>query len=231
MKLILEFENFLPSLNHVISTLRKIFSFCFVYIFEEDQHLIQPRHSIFLSGIFLCNILLNYLQLKYRKGLKAFQPQKKFFKTLMVSIIQTTSDFSKLSFLFLKINYSQLFRCFHSLEALQTGDDLTGEAMLSRDDRSDNDLTGGGMDELGLESLGGTFGRGLDERTEIILAATFLVLIILAFIRLVVLVLLLCIYAYLSLCPISGNQVSCIFLAFVTIVHGETFSCLSVRNT
>lgn len=71
--------------------------------------------------------------------------------------------------------------------------------MLSRDDRSDNDLTGGGMDELGLESLGGTFGRGLDERTEIILAATFLVLIILAFIRLVVLVLLLCIYAYLSL--------------------------------
>ena len=71
--------------------------------------------------------------------------------------------------------------------------------MLSRDDRSDNDLTGGGMDELGLESLGGTFGRGLDERTEIILAATFLVLIILAFIRLVVLVVLLCIYAYLSL--------------------------------
>ena len=124
----------------------------------------------------------------------------------MVSIIQTTSDFSKLSFLsFQKINYSQLFRCFHSLEALQTGDDLTGEAMLSRDDRSDNDLTGGGMDELGLESLGGTFGRGLDERTEIILAATFLVLIILAFIRLVVLVVLLCIYAYLSLCPISGN--------------------------
>ena len=68
--------------------------------------------------------------------------------------------------------------------------------MLSRDDRSDNDLVGGGMDELGLESLGGTFGRGLDERTEIILAATFLVLIILAFIRLVVL---LCIYTHISL--------------------------------
>ena len=57
--------------------------------------------------------------------------------------------------------------------------------MLSRDDRSDSDLTSSldGLD--GLDTLGGPFGRGLDERTEIILAATFLVLIILAFIRLV----------------------------------------------
>ena len=128
---------------------------------------------------------------------------------------------------FLKINYSQLFRCFHSLEALQTGDDLTGEAMLSRDDRSDNDLTGGGMDELGLESLGGTFGRGLDERTEIILAATFLVLIILAFIRLVVLVLL-CISLSLSHLWQLGQLY---FFGLCVIVHGETFSCLSFRNT
>ena len=40
------------------------------------------------------------------------------------------------------------------------------------------------QDELGLDSLSASFGsRGLDEKTEIILAATFLVLIILAFIR------------------------------------------------
>ena len=58
--------------------------------------------------------------------------------------------------------------------------------MLSRDDRSDNDLTGSLSDDLSLDNLAGPFGRGLDERTEIILAATFLVLIILAFIRLVV---------------------------------------------
>ena len=104
--------------------------------------------------------------------------------------------------------------------------------MLSRDDRSDNDLTGGGMDELGLESLGGTFGRGLDERTEIILAATFLVLIILAFIRLVVLVLLLCIYAYLSLSLSHLWQLGQLyFFGLCVIVHGETFSCLSFRNT
>ena len=94
--------------------------------------------------------------------------------------------------------------------------------MLSRDDRSDNDLPGGGMDELGLEALGGTFGRGLDERTEIILAATFLVLIILAFIRLVVV----CIYTHLSV-P-SPSIRSAVFLAFVTI--WEIFSGLSFQK-
>lgn len=56
-----------------------------------------------------------------------------------------------------------------------------GEALLSRDDRADG-LLG---DEMGLDGMGGSGSRnrGLDERTEIILAATFLVLIILAFIR------------------------------------------------
>ena len=73
---------------------------------------------------------------------------------------------------------------FCSLEALRTEEDLTGEAMLSRDDRADSGLGPGSPDELGLDALGASFGsRGLDEKTEIILAATFLVLIILAFIR------------------------------------------------
>ena len=42
---------------------------------------------------------------------------------------------------------------------------------------------GGGYDPASGLSIGSPNGRGLDERTEIILAATFLVLIILAFIR------------------------------------------------
>lgn len=75
-----------------------------------------------------------------------------------------------------------IYKCFNSLEALQTDPDLSGEAMLSRDDRADNGL--GPADDLaGLDGFGGFGGRGLDEKTEIILAATFLVLIILAFIR------------------------------------------------
>ena len=63
---------------------------------------------------------------------------------------------------------------------------IVGEAML-RDPSgaldeglSDDDLSyDGSVSSAG----GGAGGRGLDERTEIILAATFLVLIILAFIR------------------------------------------------
>ena len=68
-----------------------------------------------------------------------------------------------------------ILRC---LEGLQS-DDLNGEAMLSRDDRANDGL--GSPEDL-LDGLSGP-NRGLDERTEIILAATFLVLIILAFIR------------------------------------------------
>ena len=84
-----------------------------------------------------------------------------------------------------RAGHGVIYRCFHSLEALRTEEDLNGEAILSRDDRAENGL---GLDQDGLDgldSLGGTpFGsRGLDEKTEIILAATFLVLIILAFIR------------------------------------------------
>jgi hypothetical protein len=63
---------------------------------------------------------------------------------------------------------------------------LNDEAILSRDDRAGEFGNGG----LGLENdLMGDLSssshgrRGLDERTEIILAATFLVLIVLAFIR------------------------------------------------
>ena len=83
----------------------------------------------------------------------------------------------------------RIYKCFPSLDALQSagghdgqGGDLgPGEAMLSRDDRSDPGMLG---DDLDFEGLGGPGSRrGLDERTEIILAATFLVLIILAFIR------------------------------------------------
>ena len=109
---------------------------------------------------------------------------------------------------------SQISRCFHSLEALQTGDDLAGEAMLSRDDRSDSDLTSSldGLD--GLDTLGGPFGRGLDERTEIILAATFLVLIILAFIRLVhdfCLLISIVIRCGLIFWPLQNNHFDCSF--------------------
>ena len=106
-----------------------------------------------------------------------------------------------------------LFRCFHSLEALQTGDDLAGEAMLSRDDRSDSDLSSSldGLD--GLDSLGaGPF--GVDERTEIILAATFLVLIILAFIRLVhdfCLLISIVIRCGLIFWPLQNNHFDCSF--------------------
>ena len=64
---------------------------------------------------------------------------------------------------------------------------IVGEAMLRDpsgvldDGLSDDDLSyDGSMTSVGG---GGAGGRGLDERTEIILAATFLVLIILAFIR------------------------------------------------
>ena len=87
----------------------------------------------------------------------------------------------------------RIYKCFPSLEGLQGGgsggpnDDhlLQGEAMLSRDDRSDSGPGGLLGDDLDFEGLtgGGGSRRGLDERTEIILAATFLVLIILAFIR------------------------------------------------
>ena len=87
----------------------------------------------------------------------------------------------------------RIYKCFPSLDALQASDhgggvngaggDLAGEAMLSRDDRAgDAGMMG---DDLGFDLDGGGLRRrrGLDERTEIILAATFLVLIILAFIR------------------------------------------------
>ena len=91
----------------------------------------------------------------------------------------------------------RIFRCFSNSELHDLGgakdhvgdhDLLGGEAVLSRDDR----MAGGHDDHDGLdglldldgENLSGRRRRnGLDERTEIILAATFLVLIILAFIR------------------------------------------------
>ena len=76
-----------------------------------------------------------------------------------------------------------IYRCFHNLEALRSDDDLSGEAMLSRDDRAENGLGPANPEELGLDGLTSFGSRGLDEKTEIILAATFLVLIILAFIR------------------------------------------------
>lgn len=75
----------------------------------------------------------------------------------------------------------RIFRCVNSMEAMQTDDDMVGEAML-RDDRGESGLSLA-EDMAGLD-LGS--GRGLDERTEIILAATFLVLIILAFISFVI---------------------------------------------
>lgn len=95
----------------------------------------------------------------------------------------------------------RIYKCFPSHKSVLLDDhhDLTGEAMLSRDDRADGSagdgFGGGGDHALGMDSLtdaaglGGARRRGngpnngLDERTEIILAATFLVLIILAFIR------------------------------------------------
>ena len=63
---------------------------------------------------------------------------------------------------------------------------LNDEAILSRDDRA-GEFGGGGSglenDLMGDLSSSSRGRRGLDERTEIILAATFLVLIVLAFIR------------------------------------------------
>ena len=63
---------------------------------------------------------------------------------------------------------------------------LNDEAILSRDDRAGEFGAGdSGMDDdlLGDLTSSSHGRRGLDERTEIILAATFLVLIVLAFIR------------------------------------------------
>ena len=91
----------------------------------------------------------------------------------------------------------RIYKCFSNTEFNDRGggdhggdhDLLGGEAVLSRDDRAGLDGAGGLLGDDGLldldgESLGGRRRRnGLDERTEIILAATFLVLIILAFIR------------------------------------------------
>ena len=93
----------------------------------------------------------------------------------------------------------RIYKCFSNAELNDRGgggsdhagdhDMLGGEAVLSRDDRAGLDGAGGLLGDDGLldldgESLGGRRRRnGLDERTEIILAATFLVLIILAFIR------------------------------------------------
>ena len=53
----------------------------------------------------------------------------------------------------------------------------------TRDDRGDGGLNGNSDDMSSLDMASASHGRGLDEKTEIILAATFLVLIILAFIR------------------------------------------------
>ena len=50
-----------------------------------------------------------------------------------------------------KSNYFLFF--IYSLEALRTEEDLTGEAMLSRDDRADSGLGPGSPDELGLDGL------------------------------------------------------------------------------
>ena len=58
---------------------------------------------------------------------------------------------------------------------------LNDEAILSRDDRAgEGDLESDVFGDMTSSPHGR---RGLDERTEIILAATFLVLIVLAFIR------------------------------------------------
>lgn len=62
---------------------------------------------------------------------------------------------------------------------------LNDEAILSRDDRAGEFGAGGsGLENDLMGDLTSSHRRrGLDERTEIILAATFLVLIVLAFIR------------------------------------------------
>lgn len=82
-------------------------------------------------------------------------------------------------------NRGRIYKCFPNLENIPTdhNHDPNGEAMLSRDDRAESGLLGDDMSVI--DTLTGNAGRdrGLDERTEIILAATFLVLIILAFIR------------------------------------------------
>jgi hypothetical protein len=81
---------------------------------------------------------------------------------------------------------ARIYKCFPNLDP-SGGDglDMDQEALLSRDDRDGGGGLLGGDDYLGLDGLTGPGGRrrGLDERTEIILAATFLVLIILSFIR------------------------------------------------
>ena len=61
---------------------------------------------------------------------------------------------------------------------------LNDEAILSRDDRAGEFGAGGLENDVMGDLTSSSHGRrGLDERTEIILAATFLVLIVLAFIR------------------------------------------------
>lgn len=76
----------------------------------------------------------------------------------------------------------RIYKCFSNNDFGDEHMDVDGQAMLSRDDRSgvDPSLLGEEFDTLDLDQASR---RGLDERTEIILAATFLVLIILAFIR------------------------------------------------
>ncbi|XP_059087357.1 uncharacterized protein LOC131883801 [Tigriopus californicus] len=85
-------------------------------------------------------------------------------------------------------NRGRIYKCFPNLENIPTdhNHDPNGEAMLSRDDRAESGLLGDDMSVI--DTLTGNAGRdrGLDERTEIILAATFLVLIILAFISFVI---------------------------------------------
>lgn len=88
---------------------------------------------------------------------------------------------------------SRIFKCFPSFDSLNSGPkasgdlDLTGEAMLRGDDRNDPNGILSGEEFNAMDGFGGQIAsrrRGVfDERTEIILAATFLVLIILAFIR------------------------------------------------
>ena len=79
----------------------------------------------------------------------------------------------------------RIYKCFPNLENLDDPHHQEEALMSSRDGRDDGGMLGG--DDVGmLDSLTGgssSRSRGLDERTEIILAATFLVLVILTFIR------------------------------------------------
>ncbi|QQP53052.1 Hypothetical protein FKW44_005387 [Caligus rogercresseyi] len=85
----------------------------------------------------------------------------------------------------------RLLKCFHTHQSGSGYEDGYGGASGEplREDRSDFGLDGGLGDDgellFGMDGAGGSGrrGKGLDEQTEIILAATFLVLIILAFIR------------------------------------------------